>query len=41
MRKESKAEVQVMEQFRQGAAKILTGDVRLSSKYMGYLYLAS
>lgn len=38
MRKDSPAERAVMEQFREGAAKILTGDVRLSSKYTGYLY---
>ena len=38
MYSESKAKAQVMEQFRQGAAKILTGDVRMSSKYKGYLY---
>lgn len=38
MRKDSPAGRALMEQFREGAAKILTGDVRLSSKYTGYLY---
>lgn len=41
MREDSPAKRVVMEQFRKGAAKILTGDVRLSSKYTGYLYPGS